>query len=437
MAEIEQNKGKDPNKQKNIFTNSLYKIPVILCYTIKVNSSPIYDVIVIGAGASGLMCALECARANKRVLILEKSPLIGRKILVSGNGRCNFTNRFVSPDKYFADEKLISSVLSRFSFQDCLDFFSKLGVLYQEEANGRYFPSTGKATAITDAFKAALAEQSVEILCSQEVLHIKHNKTFNVRTTDNTFQSHQLVLACGSCAYPQVSGSTSGYRLAEQLGHTVSAPLASLSGIVLKENFSRLSGIRANVKLNYKDKTTEGEIIFTNYGINGPAALNLSPLLTRNLSQGNQPVTINFLPQIKDPHTFLTERTQQFGNRKPKDFFAGMLHESIANLLIDFKGLRKNKPLKEQSPNALQSAFDTLTKWPVTVTALRPWNEAMVTAGGVNTREINYNTFESLVCPNVFITGELLDVDAVSGGFNLHFAWACGFVAAQEIAKEK
>lgn len=422
---------------KIFFTDPLYKIPVILCYTIKVNNTSIYDVIIVGAGASGLICALECARAAKHVLILEKSPLPGRKILVSGNGRCNFTNRFVTPDKYFADEKLILSALHQFSFQDCLNYFSDLGVLYTEEANGRYFPTTGKATAITDAFKAALAEKSVEILYNQEVLRIKHNKVFNIYTADNTFQSHKLVLSCGSCAYPQVSGSTSGYRLAEQLGHSVSTLHASLSGLVLKENFSRLSGIRAQVKLNYKEKTTEGEIIFTGYGINGPAALNLSPFLTRELSQGNRPITINFLPQIKDVQTFLTNRANQFSDRKPKDFFAGMLHESIANLLIDFKGLRKNKPLKEQSSNALQSAFQTLEQWPVTVTALRPWNEAMVAAGGVNTREINYNTFESLICPGAFITGELLDVDAISGGFNLHFAWASGFAAAQEIAKEK
>lgn len=395
-----------------------------------------YDVIIVGAGASGLICALECARGGKRVLILEKSPLPGRKILVSGNGRCNFTNRFVAPDKYFADEKLITSALSRFSFKNCLNYFSDLGVLYTEEANGRYFPITGKATAITDAFKAALTEKSVEILCNQEVLHVKHNKVFNIRTTNDTFQSHKLVLSCGSCAYPQVSGSLSGYHLAEQLGHTVSTPRASLSGLTLKENFSRLSGLRAQVKLNYEDTTTEGEIIFTGYGINGPAALNLSPLLTRKLSQGNQSITINFLPQLKEAQTFLTNRVQQFSNRKPKDFFAGMLHESIANLLIDFKGLRKNKALNEQSPHTLQSTFQTLVKWPVTVTALRPWNEAMVAAGGVNTREINYNTFESLICPGAFITGELLDVDAISGGFNLHFAWASGFAAAQEIVKE-
>ncbi|MBO4675820.1 MAG: NAD(P)/FAD-dependent oxidoreductase [Elusimicrobiaceae bacterium] len=400
------------------------------------NNTSIYDVIIVGAGASGLICALECARANKHVLILEKSPLIGRKILVSGNGRCNFTNRFVSPKNYFTDEKLITSALHHFSFQDCLNYFADLGVLYTEEENGRYFPSTGKSTAITDAFKAALTENSVEILCNQEVLRIKHNKVFNMHTADNTFQSSKLVLACGSCAYPQVSGTSSGYQLAKQLGHTVTPPLASLSGLVLKENFSRLAGIRTQARLAYNGTTTEGEIIFTNYGINGPAALNLSPLLTRKLAQGNQTLTINFLPQVEDIQHFLTNRAQQFSHRKPKDFFAGILHESIANLLIDFKGLRKNKPLKEQSPAALQSAFQTLGKWPVTVISLRPWNEAMVAAGGVNTREINYNTFESCLCPGLFITGELLDVDGISGGFNLHFAWASGFMAAQELRKE-
>lgn len=404
-------------------------------------NNTIYDVIIAGAGASGLICARECARGGLKTLVLEKEQTPGRKISVTGNGRCNLTNVRVSPAHYYGDEKLISSALAQFSYTDCRTYFEQLGVLLTEEENGRIFPQTGKSSAVLEPLKLAVLESGAEILPGQLVTKIKHGKTFNITTqTDQKFQARHVVLACGSCAYPQLGANSSGYELARALGHTVITPRPTLSGLVLKENFSRLSGIRAQVKLTANTAPaihTCGEIIFTNYGINGPAALNASGAISRALSNGNVPIQLNFLPEISNAEKFFNERLQQFPHRRPKDFFAGVLHESIANLLIDFKGLRKNKPMKEQFPSAVKSAFDTVGKWPATVTALRPWSEAMAATGGVNTREINYNTFESQCCPGLYITGELLDIDGQSGGFNLHFAWASGFTAAKDLVKEK
>ena len=400
----------------------------------------LYDVAIVGAGASGLLCALECARGGLRTLILEKDALPARKILVSGNGRCNLTNRHVSPACYHADPKLIESTLQHFSFDDCIHYFENLGVLLTEQEQGRIFPATGKATAVADAFKAALKEAGAELICGQEVTHIKRTKTEFILSTQQDLSVHtrKLVLACGSCAYPQVTGTHAGYELAKMLGHTLIPPLPVLSGLCLKETaFTRLSGIKCQVATTAHTipaAHAEGELIFTNYGVNGPAALNISQAVSRALKNGPVKVEINFLPQLENPHEFLEMRLQKFSARKPKEFFAGLIHESIANLLIDFTGLRKQIPVGQQPMNR---AFQTLTAWPVTVTALRPWKEAMVAAGGVKTHEINYNTFESLLCPGLYITGELLDVDGKSGGLNLHFAWASGFTAAQAIKKEK
>jgi len=403
--------------------------------------SVIYDVIIVGAGASGLLCARECARGGLKTLVLEKEQTAGRKILATGNGRCNLTNARVAPAFYHGEEKLISSALTQFSYTDCRAYFEDLGILLTEEENGRIFPQTGKSTAVLEPLKLAVLESGAEILPGQLVTKIKHGKTFNITTqAGQIFQARHVVLACGSCAYPQLGANSSGYELARALGHTLISPRPTLSGLVLKENFSRLSGIRAQVKLTAHTSPavqTEGEIIFTGYGINGPAALNASGAISRALSNGNVPIQLNFLPEIPDAEKFFNERLQQFPHRRPKDFFAGVLHESIANLLIDFKGLRKNKSMQEQFPNVVKSTFDTVAKWPATVTSLRPWSEVMAATGGVNTREINYNTFESLICPGLYITGELLDVDGQSGGFNLHFAWASGFTAAQHLIKEK
>lgn len=407
-------------------------------------NSPVYDVIIIGAGASGLVCALECARAGKKTLLLEKDALPARKILASGNGRCNLTNARVSPTFYHANPELIARTLEKFSFEDCLAYFNRLGVLMTEEELGRVFPATGKSTAVAEPLKLAVREAGAELLTEREVIRVKRGKTFSVSVKQgDTYQSKRLVLACGSCAYPQIGGTQSGYELARSLGHTLIAPRPALSALCLKETaVSRLTGIRAQVRLsafqnNQLLDEAEGEALFTNYGLNGPAALNVSSAVSRALKDGNVTVKLNFFPQLKDPQAFLTSRLETYRARRPKDFFAGILHESVANLLIDFIGLRKNLPVGEQTPNTLTRLVQTPAAWPLTVTALRPWNEAMAATGGVNTREINYNTFESLKCPGLFITGELLDVDGKSGGFNLHFAWASGFTAARHMPEDK
>ena len=400
--------------------------------------SSVYDAIIIGAGASGLLCAREVALRGRKTLLLEKEQTVGRKILVTGNGRCNLTNTRVSPGFYQADKTLIAKTLEQFYYEKCRAYFEDLGIILTEEALGRIFPLTGKATAVTDALKIAVQEAGAEIITGAEVLRVKKGKTFSVSTAQTTYQAKRVVLACGSCAYPQVSGTQSGYNLAKNLGHTILSPRPVLSAVCLKETaLARLSGIRQQVRLQvWKGDSsvceTEGELLFTNYGISGPAAINASGEISRLLTKGPAKLTVNLFPQT-DFNAFFQDRLNRFGHRKPKDFFAGMLHESISNLLIDFLGIRKNIPMKEQFPNTLKRIFETLTAWPVTAVALRPWQEAMVAAGGVNLREINYNTFESLKCPGLFVTGELLDVDAQSGGFNLHFAWASGFIAAQNL----
>ena len=379
----------------------------------------LYDVAIVGAGASGLLCALECARGGLHTLILERDILPARKILISGNGRCNLTNRHVSPACYHADPKLIESALAHFSFEDCRRYFENLGVLLTEQEQGRIFPATGKATAVADTLKAALKETGTELCCGHEVTHIKHTQTDFVLSTKQgqTVHARNVVLACGSCAYPQVTGTNVGYELAQMLGHTVLPPQPVLSGLCLKEKaFTRLAGVKCQVRTTAHTTPAahaEGELIFTNYGVNGPAALNLSGAVCRALKNGPVKVEINFLPQLTNPADFLQARLARLGTRKPKDFFAGLIHESLANLLIDFTGLRKQIPVQEQN---MARAFQTLTAWPVTATALRPWQEAMVAAGGVKTREINYNTFESLLCPGLYITGVVYNRRTVRRG---------------------
>ena len=402
------------------------------------NNSNFYDVVIVGAGASGLVCALQSARRGKKVLLLEKEQQVGRKILVSGNGRCNLTNAYVCADDYRGTPKLAAAVLEKFSFQTCLDFFHELGILTTQEALGRVFPQTGKSTAVVEPLRLACVEAGAEVRLGTEVVKIEKENHFRVYTSaGDIFSAKYCVLACGSKAYPQVGGSESGYRLAKSLGHHITALTPTLSALNVKEKaVTRLQGIRAQVRATALGQSGEGEILFTSYGLSGPAVLSLSSVIGPHLQKGPVPVNINFFPQIENLHGFLTQRKQQFTNRKAKEFFAGILHENIANLLIDFVGIKKSAPVGEWPEYMLQKAADTLSAWPFTALSLRPWTEAMVTAGGVNCAEINYNTLESLRCPGLYVLGELLNVDGRSGGFNLHFAWGCGYCAAGAMPEE-
>ncbi len=400
-------------------------------------NTDLYDVIIVGAGASGLMCALQCARRGKRVLLLEKEGQPGRKILVSGNGRCNLTNVYVSAENYQGSQQLVQAVLQKFPFQKCLAFFHSLGVLTVQEEAGRVFPRTGKSTAVAEALRLACAEAGVELKTNSRVVKIEKKQSFRVTLqTAESFYGKYCVLACGSKAYPQVGGTEDGYALARALGHHIEPLTPALCALNVKEKaVARLQGIRAQVRVRVWPGTAqeiqnEGEVLFTSYGLSGPAVLNVSGAVSRALKRGAVPFALDLLPEVPNKQALLKERAALFSQRRAKEFFAGLLHENIANLLIDFAGIRKNVPVKEWTPNTWQTVARTIGAWPFSVVSARPWTEAMAAAGGVNCAEINYNTLESLCCPGLYILGELLDVDGRSGGFNLHFAWGCGFTAA-------
>ena len=307
---------------------------------------------------------------------------------------------------------------------------------------GAHPPLSGKSTAVAEALRLACDEACVELRLQSEVTHIRKKQNFSFTlSSGQTVTARCCVLACGSCAYPQIGGTESGYKLAKSLGHHIVPPTQALSALNVKEKaVSRLQGVRTQARIYSRqvaaDLCGEGELLFTAYGLSGPAAQYVSGPIGKLLPQGPVQVEVDILPEVENKLDFLNKRVAQFPNRGAKAFFAGMLHENIANLLIDFVGLRKNAPVSAWTENTVRSVANTLGAWPFTVTSLRPWTEAMVAAGGVNCGEINYNSLESLCCPGLYVLGELLNVDGRSGGFNLHFAWACGQVAAAAITEE-
>ena len=307
-----------------------------------------YDVIIVGGGASGLVCTLELARGGKKVALLEKEITFGRKILVSGNGECNFTNRQVSPEKYYGDKDFVASALDKFSFQDCLNYFSALGLLYREEKN-RFFTYTSKASSLASCLTCALKEAGAELFLQMEVCKITQDtktKIFKVFTKKGqAFFSKNIVLACGSIAYPQVGGTMAGYMLAREFGHTINSVSPALCSINLQEKsaLTRLCGVKvyALASLKEGDKLIcqeEGEVLFNNQGVSGNNIFSIS----RNAKKG-QKLELNLFSQFSKEEfsAFIDERAQKYPKRKLKDFFAGILADTVANLMIDFLGFKK------------------------------------------------------------------------------------------------
>jgi flavoprotein, HI0933 family len=402
-----------------------------------------YDVIVIGGGASGLVCALELARSGKKVALLEKEITFGRKILVSGNGECNFTNRQVSPEKYYGDKDFVASALDRFNVQNCLDYFSALGLLYKEEKD-RFFTYTSKASSLAACLTCALKEAGAELFLQTEVSKITQSspKTFKVYSKKGQmFYAKNIVLACGSPAYPQVGGTQAGYILAKSFGHTINSVSPALCSINLQEKnaLSRLSGIKifalASLKENGKIIAQEaGEVLFNNQGVSGNNIFSIS----RNAKKG-QVLELNLFSQFSKEEfsAFIDERAQKYPKRKLKDFFAGILADTVANLMIDFLGFKKNLLICDLSSQNFARIKEVLQAWTFKVEGLRPFEQACAAKGGVDTKEVQKGTFCSLKNQNLYLTGELLDIDGRCGGFNLHFAWASGFCAAKALLAKK
>lgn len=397
------------------------------------------DILIIGAGASALACGAELApkaqKSNKKIILLEAQKVCARKILVSGNGRCNFTNAAAAPSKYYGDKDFINTILTQFPPAECLKFFDKLGLKYISE-NGRYFPLANKASAVKECFLNWLENFGVQILENQTATQIARNgNLWEVKTQDTIFKTRYLVLACGSKASPQISGTDLGYTLARQAGHKIKTPMPALFGFDLKERKAliRLAGLKMQARVWLEKHPKEqhtAEITFTTRGVNGNNILTLS----RQAEIGEK-VFIDFLPQISDGEldTYLKQRAKEFPNLKTKALLSGLLPDTLINLLIDFIYLRKNNKLLDLTPANFAKIEETVKNWPFTVANIRPFEEAYSVKGGVLTSEVDASSLRSKCAKDLFIVGELLDVDAHCGGFSLHFAFATGILAAKEI----
>ncbi len=417
-------------------------------------------VAVIGGGASGLTAAITAAREGAEVTLLERGHLLGRKILASGAGRCNLTNSKILPEHYHCGQKnFVKEALARFKAREILAFFSNLGLLTVEEPDGRIFPRCDKAAAVLDVLKAELERLSVKVLLLTDAAAIRPIKEgFLVQTqpgpapwqktqadpqSAGEFRFDRVILACGGTSYPALGAGEKAYDLAKSLGHSVTPPSPALVPLCVKDHaWKHLQGLRLQAAIQVFSQgrvisRSQGEVLFTDYGLSGPVVLDVSREAVLALRQGAVQGSLNLFPEFSPPglKSMLLARWAAKAQRPLKDFFLGIFPSQLAGAINDTLGIDSSRTLDSLGNDVLTRLISLVSDWRFEISGARPWSEAMATAGGVDTLEVDPKTFESRKVPGLFLTGEMLDVDGDSGGFNLHFAWASGLSAGAAAAK--
>ena len=395
---------------------------------------------VVGAGASGLIAACFAAGKKREVVVFEKQKKIGRKILVTGNGRCNISNRFINTSHYHgANPEFVNNIFGRFGLDETIDFFKTCGVPFVETKDGKLFPASLQASTIVRIFEYELQKRGVTVMLHRRIDSItKKDGRFSVVTAGKErFTFDSVVLAAGSCAYSPVGASKIGYDLAESIGHSIVDLFPSLLPLnVIEKNIRVLQGVKRDcalsVMLNGKILgCSEGELLFTSYGISGPAALDISRVVNEQMLCGTSPVIqVDFFPEYSDDE--LTQCVEELwidGSKGVGFSLAGIINEKIPGVILKSIGIEPRKKVFELSKKDRKTIVYQMKNFQLIPGEPRGFKEAVVAAGGVDVRDIDPGTMESKLVKNLYLTGELLDIDGDSGGFNLQFAWSTGALA--------
>jgi predicted Rossmann fold flavoprotein len=403
-----------------------------------------YDVIIIGAGPAGLIAAGRVAELGGRVLVLEKMRQVGRKLLITGKGRCNITNNAAIHDfitHVYPNGRFLRNAFSRFYSGDIIDLLRKYGVDISLERGGRYFPTTNKASDIQKALLKWVIKLKVELRTGYRVekLLIENNVLHGVQANGQEFITKSLVLATGGKSYPATGSTGDGYVLARQAGHSINKPLPALVPLETEGDIAqRLQGLTLkNVKtmmwVNGK-KVTEafGEMLFTHFGISGPIILTMSRMVVEELYKGNQvEISIDLKPALDEQKldNRLLRDLNEHGKKKIINVFRYWLPASLIPIIADLSGIDPEKECHQVSSKERKRIRFLLKNLLFRVSGHRSFKEAIITAGGIPTNEISPKTMESKKVKGLYFAGEVIDLDADTGGYNLQIAWSTGWLA--------
>ena len=407
------------------------------------------DLAIIGGGASGMAAAIAAKRAFSalNVTIYERNPRVGKKLLATGNGQCNILNRFAEVSRYHGeDPAFIDNIFGQLGFKGLCYFWNSLGIEIIEKENGKCYPRSLQAASVLDALRLECDRLGVNTVCEAEITAIKKEKNgFSLKTKEGFFRADRVIMAAGNLASQKLGGTDSGIKLLETLGHKSNKLLPSIVQLKTDTTFTKaISGIKfEGVARLYGRKNTpvreeEGEILFTDYGVSGPAILNLSGAASRMLQKGTKPMLLlDLLPEMKETEllSLLIRRRKQLSSMPLEHFLSGILNKRLGQTALKVEGIGPlSRRAETLSNDELQSLCRRLKSWDLTVTDTNGMVNAQVTAGGVLTKDFDPFTLCSRLVPGLYACGEVLDIDGDCGGFNLQWAWASGLTAGQNAA---
>ena len=388
------------------------------------------DVVIVGAGAAGLMCAAQAGKRGRRVLVIDNAKKPGRKILISGGGRCNFTNYDVSAENYLCrNPHFVKSALSQYTNWDFISMVSKYGIEFEERDHGQLF-CLDSAKDIVNMLLAECEQATIEQQYQVEIEQINKTETgFHLATNKGEITCESLVIATGGLSMPKLGATPFGYKVAESFGLPVVTTTAGLVPFTLhkedKEDFAELSGIAIPTIIESKSgKTFKEALLFTHRGLSGPAVLQISSYWTPG-----EAITINLVPET-DLMGLLTETLQQHPNQSLKNTLARVLPKRLVEVLIERKVI-VDKPLKQYQGKQLEQVVEQLQAWTILPNGTEGYRTAEVTLGGVDTQVISSKTMECSQVKGLFFVGEVMDVTGWLGGYNFQWAWSSGYVAGQ------
>ena len=409
-----------------------------------------HDLIIVGGGASGLMAAIVAKDFGIDVAIIDGNDRIGKKILVTGNGRCNITNSNITfPYNNFHSENknFFQEALKSFTIEDTKSMFLSLGLPLTELENGKMYPKSLQASSVIDIFRMALDDRQIPLYTNCKVNSVSKNNTFTLYTNNEdykNFSCKKLILSCGGKSASKTGSDGSGYKLSKSLGHSI---IETLPGIVqLKLDYpylKALSGIKfdaaVSVLVNDKAECIDvGEVLFTDYGISGPPVMQLSSYASKALHSGSKvTIKIDMFPfeSKENIENFFATHFSVFNYREISSALVGVINKKLISTILKDVGIKDiHLPCNNIDWKYINNLIDKFKHWDFNCIDTNGFPNAQVTVGGINTREVNNLTLESKIVKDLYFCGEILDVHGDCGGFNLQWAWSSGYLAAKSAA---
>jgi len=407
-----------------------------------------FDVAIVGAGPAGIMAAIIASELGHSVILIEKNKQLAKKLLLTGNGRCNLTNAEFNlrelVKNYGKNGEFLFHAFFVFGPKETINFFEKLGVKTKTEADKRVFPISDEADEILEALKEELEKNKVKILFNSKVIDVekKSNKIDKIILESGEVKAKRYILATGGKSYTQTGSDGFGYNLAKKLGHTVVSPSPALCPIRLSTMTGKnlqgisLKNVRLNILQNGKKKISEaGEIMFTHFGISGPAILNISGKIGELLEAGKVIISLDLFPELNQEEVLKSfeEILQKYPRQIVKNILCKIAPERFVDVLLETARMDPMKIANNMSKIERASIVKILKNFEMIVEDIMGFDNAMVTRGGVSLEEIDHKTMKSKIINNLYFAGEMIDIDGKTGGFNLQACWSTGYLAGKNI----